>query len=124
MWGYHPLIVSLASTAEPLHTVNRPGNRPSHEAGHIYIDRSIDLCRRAGFRKILLRGDTDFSQTQYLDGWNAAGVRFLFGIDAMPNVVQMAENLPEEAWRPLSPDYSPSSCFFSIPGPFRCVEQG
>jgi len=101
VWGYHPLIVSLASTAEPLHTVNRPGNRPSHEAGHIYIDRSIDLCRRAGFRKILLRGDTDFSQTQYLDGWNAAGVRFLFGIDAMPNLVEMAENLPEGAFKPL-----------------------
>ena len=101
MWGYHPLLVSLANTAEPLYLANRPGNRPSHEGAHHYIDRSIDLCRGAGFRSILLRGDTDFSQTQHLDRWNAAGVRFLFGINAMPNLVEMAESLPQRAWKPL-----------------------
>jgi hypothetical protein len=101
VWGYHPLLVSLANTAEPLYLANRPGNRPSHEGAHYYIDRSIDLCRRAGFRGILLRGDTDFSQTRHLDRWHADGVRFLFGIDARPNLVEMAENLPERAWRPL-----------------------
>ncbi len=100
-WGYHPLIVSLANTAEPLYLSNRSGNRPSHEGAAPYIDRSIDLCRRAGFRRILLRGDTDFSQTQHLDGWNKAGVRFLFGIDAMSNLVEIAENLPEEAFKAL-----------------------
>ena len=30
-WGYHPLLVSLANTGEPLYVVNRSGNRPSHE---------------------------------------------------------------------------------------------
>jgi hypothetical protein len=28
-WGYHPLLISLANTAEPLFLVNRSGNRPS-----------------------------------------------------------------------------------------------
>ncbi|MBK6515597.1 MAG: transposase [Polyangiaceae bacterium] len=28
-WGYHPLLVSLANTGEPLYIVNRSGNRPS-----------------------------------------------------------------------------------------------
>ena len=84
-WGYHPLIVSLANTAEVLYLVNRSGNRPSYEQAHLYIDKTIAWCRRAGFQRIYFRGDTDFSQTEHLDRWGAAAdVRFLFGIDAHP----------------------------------------
>ena len=101
-WGYHPLLVSLANTGEPLYVVNRNGNRPSHEQAAAYLDRSIRLCRRAGFRKMLLRGDTDFTQTEHLDRWDDAGdVRFIFGIDAMPNLYEIVENLPENAWKVL-----------------------
>jgi hypothetical protein len=100
-WGYHPLLVSLANTGEPLYVVNRPGNRPSHEHAAVYFDQSIALCRRAGFRKITLRGDTDFTQTARLDRWDGDGVRFIFGIDAMPNLYAIVENLPEDAWKPL-----------------------
>src|SRR5208282_5513364 len=45
-WGYHPLVVSLANTAEPLFLVNRSGNRPSHEQAHLYLDKAANLCRR------------------------------------------------------------------------------
>ena len=100
-WGYHPLLVSLANTAEPLFVVNRRGNRPSHEGAAKYLDRAVGLCRQAGFGKILLRGDTDFTQTEHLDAWDEDGVQFLFGIDAMPNLYELAENLPESAWRQL-----------------------
>jgi len=101
VWGYHPLIVSLANTGEPLYLVNRSGNRPSHEGAWLYVDGAIELCRRAGFKKILLRGDTDFTQTGHLDRWDAEGVRFIFGIDAMPNLIEMAENLPKTRWKRL-----------------------
>jgi len=92
-WGYHPLVVSLANTAEPLYLVNRTGNRPSHEQADVYLDKAADLCRRAGFKKITFRGDSKFSQTKHLDRWDADGVRFIFGIDAMPNLVALAEGL-------------------------------
>jgi hypothetical protein len=100
-WGYHPLVVTLANTREVLYLANRSGNRPSHEGAFAYFDRSIELCRRAGFRKIRLRGDTDFSQTGHLDRWHDEGVEFVFGMDSMPNLVQIAEELPDSAWQEL-----------------------
>jgi hypothetical protein len=98
-WGYHPLVVSLANTGEVLYLVNRSGNRPSHEQAHIFLDKTIALCRRAGFERVRLRGDTDFSQTEHLDRWDGAGdVRFLFGIDAHPALVARAAGLPAGAY--------------------------
>src|SRR3954462_16032041 len=73
VWGYHPLVVSLANTGEPLFIYNRPGNRPSHEGAAAYFTRAIALVRRAGWKDVLLRGDTDFSQTAHLDGWDDDG---------------------------------------------------
>jgi len=100
-WGYHPLVVSLANTGEPLYLANRSASRPSHEGAAAYFDRASKLCDQAGFKKILFRGDTDFSQTQHLDRWDAQGRRFIFGIDAMKNLVKKAETLPNKGWTPL-----------------------
>jgi hypothetical protein len=101
VWGYHPLVVTLANTGEPLRLVNRSGNRPSHEGAAERFDQAIGLCREAGFRQILLRGDTDFSSTRHLDRWDEAGVRFVFGIDAMANLVKKAAGLSGRAWKRL-----------------------
>src|SRR4051812_38751409 len=57
--GSPPLLVSLATTREPLFLVNRPASRPSHDGAAGYLDQAADLCRRAGFRKVSFRGDTD-----------------------------------------------------------------
>ena len=100
-WGYHPLAISLANTQEPLYLVNRSGNRPSHEGAAARFDQAIALCRRGGFRQILLRGDTDFSQTRHLDGWDDQGVGFIFGIDAMQNLVALADELEPHQWTRL-----------------------
>lgn len=102
VWGYHPLVLTLANTGEVLRLVNRSGNRPSQEGAAQQFDACIDLCRRAGFQKILLRGDTDFSQTKHLDRWHEQGdVRFVFGFDCTPALHGRAEDLPAEAWKVL-----------------------
>jgi hypothetical protein len=100
-WGYHPLVLSLANTGEPLFVVNRSGNRPSYEQAAYYFDRAIELCRRAGFQKIRLRGDTDFTQTEHLDRWDTGNVRFVFGIDATKTLYVLAGELPQNAWKTL-----------------------
>lgn len=100
-WGYHPLLISLANTKEPLFLLNRPGNRPSHDGAAAYFDKAIALCREAGFRRILLRGDTDFSQTAHLDRWDADGVGFLFGFNAVATLLKQARDLPAYRWKTL-----------------------
>jgi hypothetical protein len=98
-WGYHPLLISLANTAEPLYLVNRSGNRPSHEHAAAALDKMAGLCRKAGFRRIRFRGDTDFTQTAHLDRWDQAGdIRFVFGIDAHDTLKAKADDLPAEAY--------------------------
>jgi hypothetical protein len=102
-WGYHPLVVSLANTAEPLYLLNRSGNRPSHEGAARYFDKAAKLCQTAGFKRIHFRGDTDFTQTKYLDGWDKDKITFTFGMDARENVVDLAESLDSSAWTEFEP---------------------
>ena len=119
-WGYHPLLVSLANTAEPLFLLNRSGNRPSQERAGEYLNKAVALCIRAGFRKILLRGDTriaenkdldpwdeqilprdgtTIAETENLDSWDDAGnIRFIFGYAAYDALKARADELPAEAY--------------------------
>lgn len=99
IWGYHPLIVSLANTKEVLYLVNRPGNVVSHEGAAEWIDKAIDLVQPYA-RRITLRGDTDFYLTAHLDRW-AEIVDFLFGADANPALVRLAEGLEEDRYKRL-----------------------
>jgi hypothetical protein len=101
IWGYHPLVVSLANTGEVLSIVNRGGNRPSHDGAAAYLDRAIALCRRGGFKDVLLRGDTDFALTGNFDRWDDDGVRFVFGYDANATMRRYAEDSREDGYREL-----------------------
>ena len=99
IWGYHPLIVSLANTKEVLYVVNRPGNVPSHTDAAEWIDKAIDLVEPHAER-ICLRGDTDFSLTKNFDGW-AERVDFIFGMDNNETLRGYAEALEEACWQRL-----------------------
>ena len=99
IWGYQPLIVSLANTNEVLYLVNRSGNVPSHDGAAVWIDKAIELVTPHA-KKVLLRGDTDFSLTRHFDRWSEE-VDFVFGMDACRPFVARAEDLEEGCWTPL-----------------------
>lgn len=99
IWGYAPLIVSLANTKEVLYLVNRPGNVPSHSGAATWIDKAIDLVAPYADR-VCLRGDTDFSLTANFDRW-AERVDFVFGMDNNTALRSRADALDEAAWSRL-----------------------
>ncbi len=92
-WGYHALVLTLANSGEVLSIVNRPGNRPSHEGAATLVVRATAVCFRGGVRRVLLRGDAKFSQSEPLDRWDDdARVHFLFGGEALPNLRAIAHD--------------------------------
>ncbi len=100
IWGYAPLVVSLANTKEVLYVVNRPGNAGSQSGSTEWIDRAVELVRqRAG--TVTIRGDTAFTHTEDLDRWDAGGTKFILGIEAHPKLVSLAQGLPAGAWQRL-----------------------
>jgi hypothetical protein len=99
IWGYAPLLVSLANTKEALYLVNRPGNAPSHFDAAGWIDKAIDLVAPHAPR-VCLRGDTDFSLTAHFDRW-AQRVDFIFGMDSTAALRARAEALDTSCWKPL-----------------------
>ena len=100
IWGYAPLIVSLANTKEVLYLINRPGQSASHSGSVEWIDRAADLVAPVA-GTVTIRGDTDFTHTAHLDRWEQAERRFILGMEAHPKVVGLAEALPASAWKKL-----------------------
>ncbi len=100
IWGYAPLLVTLANTKEVLYLVNRPGNAASHSGSVAWIDRAVDLVGEVAGR-VTIRGDTDFTHSAHLDRWDRSGRKFILGIDAHPKLIQLAEGLAESAWKRL-----------------------
>ena len=122
IWGYAPLIVSLANTKEVLFLVNRPGNAASQSGSVEWIDRAVALVKPVAGR-VTIRGDTDFSHTEQLDRWDAQGIKFLVGIDAHPKLVKLAEALGNGAWEPFEREAKYEILTEPRPKAFRYREQ-
>ena len=122
IWGYAPLVVSLANTKEVLYLVNRPGNAASQSGSVEWIDRAVALVMQVA-GSVTIRGDTDFSHTEQLDRWDGAGTKFILGIDAHPKLVRLAEALEKQAWKPF--EREPKYEILTEPRPkaFRYKEQ-
>ena len=99
IWGYAPLLITLANTREVLYVVNRPGNAPSHLDAAGWIDKAIALVEPHA-KRVCVRGDTDFALTAHFDKW-AQQVDFILGTDSIAALRTRAEALPATAWTRL-----------------------
>jgi hypothetical protein len=122
IWGYAPLVVSLANTKEVLYVVNRSGNAPSQSGSVEWIDRAVALVKQVA-GSVTIRGDTDFSHTEQLDRWDAEGTKFIVGIDAHPKLVALAEALENGAWKRFEREAKYEILTEPRPKAFRYKEQ-
>lgn len=79
--------------------VNRSAAAPSHQDAPAWIARALALVGPV-FEQVWLRGDTDFSLTKHFDAWDEQA-RFIFGVEAMPTLVELAQGVPPSEWMPL-----------------------
>ena len=122
IWGYAPLIVSLANTKEVLYLVNRPGQRPQ-PPGRGRLDRQGHRPGRPHAPRVCLRGDTDFSLTAHFDAW-AERVDFIFGMDNSTALRSRAEALDESGLAAAAPTRRLPERHRADPGPPRGHQGG
>ncbi len=100
-WSYHPLLITLAETREPLRTINRPGNAASAAGAAAALQEVLPLVKRH-FGRVYVRGDSKFYQRGVLGACEQYHAYFATVMHGYAVLQEKAENLPETAWRPFS----------------------
>jgi hypothetical protein len=105
-WSYHPLLLTLAETHEPLRTLNRSGNITSADGAAEALEEVLPMVKRH-FGKVYVRGDSAFYQKAIIAQCVRHHARFALVMDGFANLIEMAESLPESAWKPFSAHATP-----------------
>lgn len=99
-WSYHPLLISLAETDEPLRLINRPGNAASAEGVEEALDPVLGRLKES-FKKVLVRGDSAFYRSELIALCEKHGVDFAIVMKAAAGLQAAAAALPEARWEPF-----------------------
>lgn len=100
-WSYHPLLLTLAETHELLRTINRPGNVSSAQGATAALKEVLPMVK-GHFGKVYVRGDSAFYQKAIIAECVRNHVGFALVMDSYANLIEMAESLPESAWKAFS----------------------
>ena len=100
-WSYHPLLITLAETQEPLRTINRPGNVVSAQGAAEALREVLPMVKHH-FRKVYVRGDSAFHQRATMAASEAHQARFAFVMDRSDPLDDKADALPPSDWTPFS----------------------
>jgi hypothetical protein len=100
-WSYHPLLVTLAETQEPLRTINRPGNVVSTQGAAEALHAVLPVVTHH-FGKVYVGGDSAFHQRATIAASEAHQARFAFVMGQRDPLDEKAHALPPSAWKPFS----------------------
>lgn len=101
-WSYHPLLLSLAETNEPLRTLNRPGNVTSADGAAKALHEVLPMVGRH-FDTAYVRGDSAFYQRAILAACEEHHARFAIVMDGYQVLHDRADALDPSAWKPFRP---------------------
>lgn len=107
-FGYHPLVISLATTQECLRLINRPGNVPSAEGAAEQLESLAPLLRTR-FKRVIVRGDSAFARQDIFDACERQGMCFAIVSPEQSNFLALAESLEERLWKPFRGDLGSAS---------------
>ena len=102
-WSYHPLLLTLAETNEPLRTINRPGNAYSAQGATQALEQVLPMVNRH-FQKVRVRGDSAFYQRAIMAECVRHRAQFALVMDGYQALQKKAENLQNTAWQPFTDD--------------------
>ncbi len=97
-WSYHPLALTMAATGECVALRNRPGNVRSSDGAAEVLEQTLGRVR-ASFKKILVRGDSDFDRSDLRKACHKHDARFAFVGREFPNRPGIADSIPESEWQ-------------------------
>lgn len=100
-WSYHPLLLTLAETHEPLRTINRSGNAASADGAAEALKEILPRVARH-FGTVFVRGDSKFYQRGIIAECEQHRAFFALCMDGYAVLHEKAEALPESAWEPFS----------------------
>ena len=100
-WSYHPLLLTLAETNEPLRTLNRPGNASSADGAAEQLYEVLPMVARH-FDRVFVRGDSKFYQKAIIAECQRYRAGFALVMDGYAVLHEKADSLPESAWKPFS----------------------
>jgi len=99
-WSYHPLLISMAGTGDCLAICNRPGNLRSANGAAAVLDNTLSYVT-PHFKDSLVRGDSDFDRIGIREVCDKHNAYFAFVGREFPNRPGIAQDIPEEQWKPL-----------------------
>jgi Transposase DDE domain group 1 len=100
--GYHPLVATMASTSDVIHSRLRGGNANTARGAASFLAETFARARTAGATgQLRLRADAGFYSRNVVDACRKANVRFSITVKLSPGMHAVISAIGEQDWSPI-----------------------